>query len=88
MGSTYDLCYCNFSSEGFDKDRHFVFLRDYEEHTILVACNFSRKDSSMKIIIPEHAFEWMGIPISSDLYPGKTIEISVPAGGGKILEII
>ena len=41
-GTTYDLCYCNYSSDGFNKDRHFAFLRDYEEHTLLIAANFSQ----------------------------------------------
>ncbi|MGN1212013.1 MAG: alpha-amylase family glycosyl hydrolase, partial [Candidatus Cryptobacteroides sp.] len=27
-GTVYDLCYCNSSAGGFDKDRHFAFLRD------------------------------------------------------------
>ena len=77
-GCTYDLCYCNYGSDGFDKDRHFAFLRDYEDHTLLIAANFSVKEAKMDIIIPEHAFEWMGIPVSADLYPGQKIQITVP----------
>ena len=87
-GTTYDLCYCNMSSDGFDKNRHFVFLRDYEEHTLLIAVNFSGKDASMKISIPEHAFEWMGIPVTEDLHPGTEIEMTVPAYDGFILELV
>ena len=78
-GSTYDLCYCNYGSDGFDKDRHFVFLRDHEEHTVLVASNFSGSDARMSISIPAHAFEWMGIPVSDKLHPDQKIEITVPA---------
>ncbi len=26
-GKTFDLCYCNYDSPGFDLDRHFAFLR-------------------------------------------------------------
>lgn len=87
-GTTYDLCYCNSSSEGFDKDRHYVFLRDYEEHTLLIGANFSGRDSVMKIFIPEHAFEWMGIPVSEDFYPGKIMELRIPAHGGTISQIV
>ena len=72
-GTTYDLGYCNFSSDGFNKDKHFVFLRDYEDHTLLIAANFSPNDAVMKITIPEHAFEWMEIPSNDQLYPGKII---------------
>jgi hypothetical protein len=56
-GTTYDLCYCNSNSDGFDINRHFVFLRDHNDHTILVAANFSNQETTMSITIPEHAFE-------------------------------
>ena len=78
-GTTYDLCYCNYSSDGFNKDRHFAFLRDHEDHTILVASNFSAADTTMKIFRPEHAFDWMAIPVTEEMYPGKVIEVEVPA---------
>ena len=87
-GTTYDLCYCNSSSDGFDKDRHFVFLRDHEEHTLLIAANFSTREAKMKITIPEHAFEWMGIPITEALHPGSVSEITVPPMDGAIIQLV
>ena len=87
-GTTYDLGYCNFSSDGFNKDKHYVFLRDYEDHTLLIAANFSPNDAVMKIIIPEHAFEWMEIPSNDQLYPGKIIEVSVKAMDASIITLI
>ena len=78
MGTTYDLCYCNLSSDGFDKNRHFAFLRDHEDHTILFACNFSNREAHIRLTIPEHAFEWMEIPVTEELYPGKVIEVVIP----------
>jgi hypothetical protein len=33
----------------------------------------------MKIFIPEHAFDWMDIPVTEEMYPGKVIEVVVPA---------
>lgn len=87
-GTTYDLCYCNMGSEGFDKNRHFIFLRDFEDHTLLVAANFSCHEAKMKIIIPEHAFEWMGIPVTESLYPGKEIEVIVGPYDGQIITLI
>lgn len=86
-GTTYDLCYCNFSSDGFDKDRHFAFLRDYEDYTILLVANFSDYDARVKVQIPDHAFEWMGLPVSDSLYPGKMIEVTVPANDATIVKI-
>ena len=87
-GTTYDLCYCNSSSEGFDKNRHFIFLRDYEEHTLLIAANFSNHEAKMKIHLPDHAFEWMGIPVTNDMYPGKIIEIKVGPMDGTVIQLI
>ena len=88
MGTTYDLCYCNMSSDGFDKNRHFAFLRDYEEHTLLIAINFSDKAAEMKLVIPEHAFEWMGIPITEKMYPGKVINVKVPSMDGTVIQLV
>lgn len=88
MGTTYDLCYCNMSSDGFDKNRHFAFLRDYEEHTLLIASNFSDKAAEMKLVIPEHAFEWMGIPITEKMYPGKVINVKVPPMDGTVIQLV
>lgn len=87
-GTTYDLCYCNFSSDGFDKNRHFAFLRDYEDHTVLVAANFSMREATMKLVIPAHAFEWMEIPVNENMYPGKVIELTVRPMDGIAVTLI
>ncbi len=87
-GSTYDLCYCNMNSEGFDKNRHFAFLRDFEDHTVLVAANFSNQEARMKLIIPQHAFDWMELPVSADFHPGSVIEVTVPAFDAKRITLI
>ena len=87
-GTTYDLCYCNLSSDGFDKNRHFAFLRDFEEHTVLVAANFSKREARMKLVIPAHAFEWMEIPINEKMHPGKVIEVTVPPMDASVITLI
>lgn len=87
-GTTYDLCYCNMSSDGFDKNRHFAFLRDYKEHTLLIASNFSGCEAKMKLEIPAHAFEWMGIPVTEDMHPGKIIEVTVPPMDGVVITLV
>ena len=87
-GTTYDLCYCNYGADGFDKDRHYVFLRDYKDHTVLVAANFSKSDALAKITIPDHAFEWMEIPITEDMYPGMSVDVNIPAGKGVKITLI
>ena len=87
-GTTYDLCYCNASADGFNKDRHFVFLRDFEEHTLLVAVNFSNNTSTMKLSIPQHAFDWMQIPQTDVLNKDTVINVTVPPMDGVILQLI
>lgn len=87
-GITYDLCYCNFASDGFNKDRHYAFLRGYNNRTLLVAANFSMVPATMKIRIPQHAFEWMEIPQTTDLNASTILEVTVPPMDGTILQLI
>jgi hypothetical protein len=42
----------------------------------------------MKLRIPEHAFEWMGIPVTENLNTSTEIEIDVPAFSGSILNLV
>lgn len=78
-GMMYDLCYCNYDSEGFDKNRHFVFLRDDHEDTFLIAANFSSAAARMKIHIPERAFEWLELEQTPQCNAGKPVCLEVPA---------
>ncbi len=87
-GTTYDLCYCNMRSEGFDINRHYAFLRDFEDHTLLVAANFSGQESKMKLVIPQHAFDWMEMPVTENFRPGSVIEVNVPAFDAVIMTLI
>lgn len=52
-GKCWDLCYCNTSSEGFNPDRHFAFLRYDESESYLVVCNFSDCDARLSIAFPD-----------------------------------
>lgn len=86
-GGTYDLCYCNFSSNGFNKDRHFAFLRNYGTEAVLVVANFGLQPSRIEISIPAHAFDWMGIKESEALNSSKPISLDVPACDSVILRL-
>ena len=81
-GTVYDLCYCNYSSDGFDKDRHFAWLRDHEDETLLFVSNFSNMEANIDLMIPEHAFEWLGMEMTQDLNPQKHIKVKVPPMDG------
>ena len=63
-------------------------LRDFEEHTLLVAVNFSNNTSTMKLSIPQHAFDWMQIPQTDTLNKGTVINVTVPPMDGVILQLI
>lgn len=86
-GTFYDLCYCNYASDGFNPDRHFAFLRDYEDETLLIVCNFSKNDADMKISIPEHAFNWMKMPESEGFNHTTPVSVHVPATNGVIIKL-
>lgn len=87
-GTVYDLCYCNFSSDGFDKNRHFAWLRDHEEETLLFVSNFSSREATMELMIPEHAFDWLGMPMSDELNPQKHIRVTVPPMDGVMIRLL
>lgn len=56
-GKCWDLCYCNESSEGFNPDKHFAFLRYDDSSAYLVVCNFSDSSAELRINIPEELRE-------------------------------
>ena len=74
-GATFDLCYCNMSSPGFDPDRHFAFLRGDGTETLLFVCNFSPVDSSVRITIPQEAIDFMHIKRTEPF----DVNVSVPS---------
>lgn len=86
-GTFYDLCYCNYASDGFNPDRHFAFLRDFEDETLLIVCNFSKNDADMNISIPEHAFNWMKMPESEEFNHTTPVSVHVPATNGVIIKL-
>lgn len=86
-GTFYDLCYCNYASDGFNPDRHFAFLRDFEDETLLIVCNFSKNDADMIISIPEHAFNWMKMPESEEFNHTTPVSVHVPATNGVIIKL-
>lgn len=72
-GATWDLCYCNEGSIGFDADRHFAFLRYDETESYLVVCNFSDYTADMQICFPHELAPYIPLPQQS----GAGVHISV-----------
>lgn len=81
-GQSFDLCYNNTDSQGFDQDRHFVFLRHYGKETVLVFCNFGSADADVTVRIPDLACELFGLS-RQDL--PESVVLNVPAYDGKFL---
>jgi len=82
-GRTYDLCYCNNGSEGFDPDRHFAFLRGGNGKAFLVVCDFSDSDSRIEVNIPVEALRFVGIEKTEALVKS----VSVKSFGYSILPV-
>lgn len=77
-GGTFDLCYCNLDSEGFDPDRHFVFLRACGSGALLVFCNFSEQACTVRVKIPAEAFSCLGIPQTEAFNATEPVELTCP----------
>ena len=86
-GETYDPNYCNLASDGFNRDTHYAFLRHKDEETLLVVSNFSPHEARIKINIPDHAFEWLGIPQTDKLNANTPVAVTVPAMDGVIVRL-
>lgn len=75
-GMTYDLCYCQDTADGFNPDRHFVFIRHSRNKTLLFFCNFDSREASVKVSLPKHAVDFLGLDPAK---AGTKLDVSVPA---------
>ena len=81
-GQTYDLCWCNLNSKGFNPDKHYVWLRHSGNETILFAANFDSSEAVMDINVPDSACEFLGIPAGGGFFrlrvhPHDAIRMSI-----------
>lgn len=86
-GATYDLCYCNSSSEGFNPDVHFAFLRNCGSTAYLIACNFANTAADASIFIPEHAFNWLKLQETDEVNHSKPFRVHIEPMDGVILKL-
>jgi glycosidase len=102
-GQFFDLMYVNPMSPDFNPHNHYAFLRSDNETAILVVANFGDKPTRSGIVIPAHAFDYMGLKekkdcIFTDLLSGQTItadlsadrpvRVQIPALSGVVLKWI
>ena len=53
--------YVNYESAGVNPHRHFAYLRNHGAETLLIAVNFGDTEADMRINIPRHAFDFLGL---------------------------
>ena len=97
-GKFYDLMYVNPQLA----DRQFAFLRKAGNQLLLVVTNFDDIEAEADVVIPRHAFEYLGI--EEGLYNAidlltdqhtevllgcdKSITLRLPANGGVVLKML
>lgn len=83
-GGFFDLMYVNLRHEGFNPHRHFAFLRYSGDDILLIVANFDNDPQDISVIIPDHAFEVVGIPeidtIVEDLLWHQPVAVNVRKG--------
>lgn len=72
-GQFFDLMYVN----GHFASRQYAFLRKANDEMMLVVANFADEDITCKVVIPSHAFDFLGIP-------HKAVEAEDMLGGGRM----
>ena len=101
-GGFYDLTYANYSNPDFSTARQFAFIRHSGDDIVLIAVNFDEHPVDVKINIPEHAFQHIGLVegnySATDILTGRKkrhqLASNVPfsahikAKGGVVLRLI
>lgn len=100
-GLFFDLTYANLAGWTFNEHKQFAFLRKYSKELLLIVVNFDSMPVRACVNIPQHAFDFLGIPPRMEytatelltgneeklpLMPDKTTPVSLDAMNGKILK--
>jgi len=101
-GQFFDIMYANYG-QSMNEHKQYAFLRKAGKELIIVIANFDSEAATTGITIPQHAFDYLNIPVTgkqkqaTDLLTGKKekitltpdspIIIELPANGGKVLKI-
>ena len=67
-GSLFDLMYVNYENEHLNPHRHFAFVRSAGDELIVIAVNFSDVDAKVKVNVPAHACECLGVNPGSAMF--------------------
>lgn len=98
-GQFYDLMYAQ--REGFNSATQYAFMRHAEVETLLVVANFADREATASVVIPRHAFEFLGMAegeseatelltgrkVSVRLAADEAVEVQLPACGGVVVRM-
>ena len=100
-GAFFDLTYANLAGWVFNEHKQYAFLRKQDDELLLVMVNFDSIPARAAVNIPQHAFDFLGIPYNLEydavelltgnteklvLSPDKTTPVLLDAMNGKILK--
>lgn len=91
-GEFFDLMYVNRGSWSFNEHKQYAFLRKYKDEIIMVVVNFDEVPVRAGINIPQHAFDYLKLPIgqeyeATDLLTGVKEKLSLSASRAANIEV-
>ena len=100
-GVFFDLTYANLAGWVFNEHKQYAFMRKLDDELLLIMVNFDSIPVRAAVNIPQHAFDFLGIPYNLEynavelltgnteklvLSPDKTTPVLLDAMNGKILK--
>ena len=90
-GECFDLMYANNQTWQFNPREQFAFLRKKDDEVLLIVANFSRQGVKASVVLPAHAFDFLGLPerdvLASDLLNGAKEKLSLRKDSSVTLEL-
>lgn len=100
-GVFFDLTYANMAGWVFNEHKQYAFLRKCDNELLLIVANFDSVPARAGVNIPQHAFDFLGIPTFTEydatelltgnteklmLIPDRATPVLLDANSGKILK--
>ena len=101
-GEFFDLTYANIEGWTFNEHKQFAYLRKKDNDLLLIVVNFEDYPVHIAVNLPQHAFDYLGIPPITDrpakellsettgrlsLLPDKATKLTLDRKSGKIWKI-
>ena len=90
-GLTFDLMYVNNQSHHFNPNKQYVFMRKADNDVLLVVANFDSARVNINVIIPSHAFDFLGLSEQTvemtDLLSGYTKQVALRRDGQVAVDV-